>query len=126
MEAYLKRVKFEKRLKKLEKKLENKTAVVYAAGSLFKTALKNYDLSKLNIVGISDAKYNESQNGQEDLGFKIIHHTQISQFAPDYVLIGNLNFFNVMKSMYDNIFKGTKTKVIPLVDKPFWEIWGEI
>ena len=47
---YLQRVKFDKQIKKLTKKLKDKTVVIYGTGLLFQEVLKNYDLSGLNII----------------------------------------------------------------------------
>lgn len=123
---YLKSVKFEKNLNKLNKKLKNKTVVVYGTGILFQKILKNFDLSKLNIIGISDRKYLEADEGREELGYKIIPLNKIVEYKPDYVLVATLKFISIMDDFRNNIFKNSKTKILPLVDKPFLTLLKEI
>ena len=48
--------------KKLNKKLKGKTIVIYGSGLLFQKVLSNYDLSELNIIGISDRKFSHFIN----------------------------------------------------------------
>ncbi len=123
---YLKSVKFKKYLNKLNKKLKNKTIVVYGTGILFQKILKHYDLSKLNIIGISDRKYVESDEGREELGYKIIPLDKITEYKPDYVLVATLKFISIMDDFRNNIFKNSGTKILPLVDKPFLTLLKEI
>ena len=123
---YLKKAGFDKQLKKLNKKLKNKTVVIYGAGILFKKVQKNYDLSNLNIIGISDRKYMTSPEGETDLGYRVISPDKITEYNPDYVLISTLKFLEILKDFRENTFKGTKTKVLPLIDKPFFTLLKEV
>lgn len=123
---YLKSVHFDKQLKKLNKKLKNKSVVIYGTGILFQKLKDNYDLSNLNIIGVSDRKFTEEQEGQEFLGYKIIPLDKIADYKPDYVLIATLKFLGIMDDFKNNVFRGTKIKVLPLVDKPFMTLLKEI
>ena len=123
---YLKSVHFDKQLKKLNKKLKNKSVVIYGTGILFQKLKENYDLSNLNIIGVSDRKFTEEQEGQETLGYKIIPLDKIVEYKPDYVLIATLKFLGIMDDFKNNVFRGTKIKVLPLVDKPFITLLKEI
>ena len=123
---YLNSVKFDKQLKKLNKKLKGKTIVIYGTGILFQKILKHYDLSKLNIIGVSDRRFSLEQNGDNCLGFKIIPLERINDYEPDYVLIATLKFLSILDNFRTVIFKNTKTKVLPLVDKPFLTLLKEI
>ena len=111
---------------KLNKKLKGKTIVIYGSGLLFQKVLSNYDLSELNIIGISDRKYIEDDEGKKDLGYPIVPLTKIVDYKPDYVLISTLKFLEIMDNFIHKDFKGTKIKVLPLVDKPFWKMIKEI
>lgn len=123
---YLKSVKFEKNLNKLNKKLKNKTVVIYGTGILFQKILKNFDLSKLNIIGISDRKYLEADEGREELGYKIIPLDKIVEYKPDYILVATLKFLSIIDDFQNNLFKGKGIKILPLVDKPFLTLLKEI
>ena len=123
---YIKDVNFDKQLKKLNKKLKNKTIVIYGSGLLFKTIQANYDISNLNIIGISDRKYLIHEEGEKDCGFPIIPLSKIVDYKPDYVLIATLKFLEIMDNFIHEDFRGTKIKVLPLVDKPLWKMIKEI
>lgn len=123
---YLKSVKFEKQLEKLKKKLKNKTVVIYGTGLLFQRIKENYDLSDLNIIGVSDLKYTEDQEGTEAFGYKVIPLDKIAEYKPDYILISTVKFLGIMKNFCTNVFKGMNIKILPLVDKPFLTLLKEI
>lgn len=123
---FLEQVNFEKQLKKLNKKLKNKKIIVYGTGLLFQTILQNFDLSNLNIIGISDRKYVDNDEGKEEFGYKVILLSKIVDYKPDYVLIGALKFLPIMENFVNNLFKNTKIKTLPLVDKPFITLLKEI
>ena len=55
--AYLEKVKFDIWLKKIIKRAQNKQVIIYGIGNLFQYIYEHYDLSKLNIIGLSDIKF---------------------------------------------------------------------
>ena len=123
----LKKYKFEKQLKKLDKKLKDKTVLIYGAGIFFKKIKDNYDLSNLNIIGISDKKFQLEQEGQEEYGIKIVPYDKIWEVNPDVILIATLNTFNIYRSLKKQIkTRNLETKVLPLVDKPFFDLLAEV
>ena len=117
--------KFQKRLEKLNKKLKNKKILIYGTGMFFKKIKNNYDLSNLNIVAVSDKKYALNEKGSLDMGYEIVPFDDIVEYNPDYILIATLNVFEIFTCL-KKITKGTKIKVAPLVDKPFWDLLKEI
>lgn len=119
-------VKFEKQLKKLNKKLKNKTVIIYGAGTFFEKALKNYDLSNLNIIGISDSKFAPQEEGEIYLGYKVIPINKIAEYKPDYVLIATLKFMNILNNFRNETFQKTKIKILPLVDRPLLDLVKEL
>ena len=122
----LKKYKFDKQLKKHNKKLKNKTIIIYGTGLFFQKIIENYDLSGLNIIGVSDRKYTSEEEGKEVFGYKIVPLDKIIDYKPDYVLISTLKFLGIMDDFKNNVFRGTKIKVLPLVDKPFLTLLKEI
>ena len=122
----LKKYKFDKQLKKYNKKLKNKTIIIYGTGLFFQKIIENYDLSGLNIIGVSDRKYTSEEEGKEVFGYKIVPLDKIIDYKPDYVLISTLKFLGIMDDFKNNVFRGTKIKVLPLVDKPFLTLLKEI
>ena len=123
---YLEKNNFKKHLKNINKKLQNKSIVIYGAGILFEVIKNNYDLAGLNIIGISDRKFDENQEGHDFLGYKIIPFAKIASLNPDYVLVSVLKSLDIVEDFEENDFKGTKIKVRPLVKTSFVEILKEI
>ena len=123
---FLKSVNFDKQLKKINKKTKNKTIVIYGTGLLFQKILENYDLSGLNIIGVSDMKFTLEKEGEDCLGYKIIPLEKIADYKPDYILIATLKFLGILNNFRNNLFKKTNIKVLPLVDKPFLSLLKEI
>ena len=125
---YLKKYNFEKQFEKLKNKLKNKTIVIYGAGVFFQLINEYYDLSKLNILAISDKKYIDHEENEQFLGYKVIAPNEIKNLQPDYVLVATKNFINIIEDLYYNELNRTKIKITPLVKKPFSmllkEIWG--
>ena len=117
---HLEKNKFNKTYPKLVKKLSGKSVVIYGTGKFFRFIKENYDLSGLNIIGVSDGKYIEDQEGQEDLGYKIIPKTKIKSYKPDVVLITMQEYFVMLEDFSVYYFKNTGIKVYPLVKQSLW------
>lgn len=126
LKTHLEKIKFEKYLNKLNKKLKNKTVIVYGTGSLFCYIKEHYDLSKLNIIGISDMKFSIEQEGGDFLGYKIIPKDKMPDYKPDVVLVATLEYVGIITNFEINIFDKTKTKVYPLARVPLWDLIKEI
>ena len=124
--THLEKIKFEKYLNKLNKKLKNKTSIIYGIGSFFKHINENYDLSKLNIVGISDMKFNNDDEGKDFLGYKIIPKNNIKEYKPDYVIVAALKYIPIIEDFEINYFDKTKIKVLPLARIPLFDLIKEI
>ena len=118
---YLKKIKFEKRLKQLEKKLKNKKIVIYGAGAFFQDLCKCYDLKNLNIVAISDRSFNKKGTF---LNFTSCPVSEIMSFSPDYILVGTINFVNIIEGLEQQFDKNVKIK--PLIKKPLVDLLKEI
>ena len=97
LEEYLKKHHFNKYFEKLTKKLKNKRAIVYGTGSMFEFIKENYDLTLLNIIGISDSKYKRNDEGKEYLGYKIIPIDKIEDYEFDVLIISIQEYFKALK-----------------------------
>ncbi len=124
---YLEKINFEKHIKRLEKKLKNKKVLIYGTGNLFQYIYENYDLSKINIIGISDKKY-ESCPCDEFFKdkFTICAPDKINELNPDYILVGTLYFVKIIDILENQVVKNKKIKIKPLLNKPFIEIFNEV
>lgn len=125
---YLYKHKFDKTLPKLVKKLDGKSVVIYGAGVFFELIKKYFDLSGLNIVGVSDRRFENHEENEEWQGYKVYSPEEIKELKPDYVLVATKFYINIIEDLYYNTLKGTKIKIKPLLKKSFWilikEIWG--
>lgn len=126
IEEHLKTCKFDNHFKKLTKKLKDKTILIYGAGTLFQHIQKNYDLTRLNIIAISDGKYLPEQKGQKDLGYTIIPKDDLESFNADIVLLGLQNYVEVLCDFASGIYKNKNTKILPLVKIPTWKLLKDI
>ena len=115
---YLKSNNFDKQFEKLTKKLQNKTIIIYGAGKMFQEIQKNYDLSKLNIVGFMDRKYLPEDTDDLAFGYNIIPYSQINDIKSDVILISAQKYQSIL-----NMFKKLYPKKIVLpfvpVSQPF-------
>ena len=80
----LKEADFQSKLDELGAKYKNKKVLIYGAGSLFHIANENFNIDKLNIIGVSDKKFKEVQTYKE---FEAFPPENISELNPDIVLI---------------------------------------
>ncbi len=124
---YLISFKFDKHLKKLTKKLKNKSVILYGAGSFLEVINKYFDLSGLNIIGISDKRFDKEGNTEDTfLGYKTIKPNEIKDLKPDYVLVATKFFINIIEDLNLNTLSDTNIKIRPLIKKPFFTLLKEI
>lgn len=125
-EAFLKFSKeqnFQKRIDNLAKKYKGKKIVFYGAGLFSDVICENFDISKLNIIGVSDLKYEKMNEITENYkSFPMIKPSEITKYKPDVVLILLQEYFraenyfkkelipNKGKFKYESLFK------IPIFD----------
>ena len=121
LEEHLKFCDFDKYYKKLVKKLKGKSILIYGTGLMFQHIQKNYDLSQLNIIAVSDGKYLLEQEGQEDLSYKIVPKEKLKDFEVDVVLLGLQNYISVLCDFSSTVYKNKKTKILPLVRISLWK-----
>ncbi len=117
----LKKVKFEKQLKKLGNKLKNKKSVIYGAGKFFVYIKEHFGLENLDIIGICDKSFDEYDT--DFCGYKKIPAGEIADSGADCVIVATYKYLDIM---YDLQRRLPGLKVIPLVDRPFFELLKEI
>lgn len=61
---YLAKKKAQKQIDKIAKQYENKKIILYGAGLFVGDLLRNYDFSKLNIIGVADKKFQDNCEGE--------------------------------------------------------------
>jgi len=103
---YLNKKNLQKHINTLAKKYKNKKILIYGAGMFFDVISENFDISKLNIVAISDIKFNEETIYK---GIKIVSPDKIKDLNFDAIIISN---FAVRK-----IKNSVKSQIVPLCGK---------
>lgn len=87
------------RLDYLAQKFRNKKVVIYGAGEFFSYINKHFDLSKINIIGITDKKFTLSDEGSLFEGYKIIPTEKLNSYAPDCLLISLKKAYSLENSI---------------------------
>ena len=121
---YLQKMNFSKNYQKLVKKLKNKSIVIYGAGIVFDVINKYYDLSKLNIIGIADSKFNFHEPDETYCNYKVYSQEELSKLHPDYILVATKFYIRIIDNLYYNL-PDKKTKIIGIIKKPFWTMIHE-
>lgn len=126
MEKYLEKCNFEKYYEKLIKKFAGKKIAIYGTGILFQLVNKKYDLSKLNIIAITDKKYSDGQK-ETDFGYKVIKKEELETLDYDVLFIGVQRYNTILNEFASKTLKHKKIKILPLVKKPLLmslkELW---
>ena len=60
---YLEKKKAQTQIDKFAKKYEGKKVILYGAGYFASDLMRNYDFSKLNIIGVADMKFQGNTEG---------------------------------------------------------------
>ncbi len=126
LDLFIAENKFEKRLKNLKKRLKNKKVIIYGTGTLFQKIIAKYDFSFVNIIGVSDLKYNEKHRNTRDFGCNVVLKEEIAQYNPDYVIVAMQNYASIIEDFVCDTFKGKKIKVIPLVSVSIFRLLKKI
>lgn len=113
LKSYLEDNNAQKQISKLAKKCKNKKVVFYGAGDFFYTIKDNYDLSGLNVVGISDLKFNtnKSENKTE---YRALAPDELKTEDYDAIVITLLNDLQILKVLENQILKGTKNENVDI------------
>lgn len=100
---------FQNKLDNIAKKYKNKKVILYGTGKVCDLILRNFDISKINIVAVSDRKYTDETQIYE--GFKTIPPEKIAENKPDIVLITLQDYLIAGDYFEDKLFKnGQKFK----------------
>ena len=84
--GYFKSVHAQRQINKLARKYKNKKIVIYGAGEYFQILKNNFDLSKLNIVGIADKKF-ETLKDSNPTSYLALAPEELKDFDLDVILV---------------------------------------
>ena len=122
---YLKKYNAQKKINKLVQLYKNKKIAIYGAGQFARTIFENYDLSKLNIVGIADLKFEDPQN-RDFFGLNCIEPKMLGTIDCDIILIANYDYDRFLTILDDHILYLTKNDSVtvrPLIKLNFRDIF---
>lgn len=108
---FLEQNNFSKRLINIKKRLKNKRVLIYGTGLLFKYINEHYDLSDLNIIGVTDRKYLDNERGNIDFGYNIVPYNDFMFCEFDYLFLTVKESEN-LKQYLSKIIPASK--IIPL------------
>ena len=109
--TYFKEVNAQKQINKLARKYKNKKIVIYGAGEYFRILKENYDLSKLNIVGIADKKFETNKDANIGTGMRI--EITLNGESVQYIVVvkGDINGDGLANSLDSILIKAIRNEV---------------
>ena len=121
---YLEELNAQEKINKLAKLYKNKKFAIYGAGQYCTVIFENYDMSKLNIVAISDRKFNDISK-RNFFGLNCISPFELPKVDFDVLLVANLDYYNFSRMIDREILYGTKkanVEMRPLIKIDFLDL----
>jgi len=124
---YLEKKKAQKAIDKVAKKYKDKKVVLYGAGFFASDLLRNYDLSKLNIIAVADMKFQDDTEG-DYYGYKKVGPYDLLEMDFDLLLITTWDDEPVKDFFADDLFEGEEVnfKVQTLIRMNLWDYIKQI
>ena len=124
-DEYIEKYEAQKKIDKLARRYKNKRIVLYGAGQFANAIFQNCDLSKLNIIAISDRKFDEEEN-RNFYNLNCIPPKEIGNIDCDVILISNFDYGRFLTLLDDHLLYGTKNasiEVRPLIRLGFRDLF---
>ena len=117
LKKYLKLNNAQKQLDNFAKKYKNKKIVIYGAGNYFQLIEENYDLSQINIVGITDLKFASDKN-LNTTKYLPLAPNELKDYDYDIIAMALINDLDIMSIVDEKILKGSPNEnkpILPLI-----------
>ncbi len=101
---YFYSIDLQNKIDQLSKKYKNKKIFIYGAGIIAKCVLENFDLSRLNIIGICDRKFKDNEK-EKFYQYETYSYEQIKQLDVEVCLLLILNVKEIKKQDKSNNIK---------------------
>lgn len=114
---FYKQINSQKQINALAKKYKNKKIIFYGAGIMSKILFENFDLSKLNIIKICDAKY-EKNSSELFFSYPVISPDELKNEDYDIIFVNLKNYERIINNIQYRIIINTKNEdkeVVPLL-----------
>ena len=123
---YLFKYKFDKTLPKLVKDMKGKKVVFYGAGVFLELINKYFDLSGLDVIGVTDKRFDKHEPGEKFLGWNVYSIEETAEIKPDCILISTKLYVDLVRILRSGALKDIKLR--PLLKKSLYalmkEAWG--
>ena len=119
---YFNKVNAQKQINNLAKKFKNKKIVVYGAGEYFKILYEKFNLSKLNIVAISDKKF-ETNKATNFTNYVALAPNELKEYDFDVILVALYDDVSLLDYLEYELLMGTINegkKVTSFIEPTFW------
>ena len=119
------KIDIQKKINKLADKYKNKKIVLYGAGQFAYDIFQNYDLSRLNIIAITDKKF-EKENDSEFFNLKCVKPNELQDMDYDIILISDTEYKTSVDILDGQVLYGTKKagiEIRPLISLTFRDIF---
>ena len=102
----------DKQFEKLKRKYKDKKIILYGVGKYFQEIKASFDLSSLNIIAVSDKKYEdlEELTYDDSVGYNAISPRKIFDLKPDIVFLTVVEDFYVEQYFCEELFIEQKQK----------------
>lgn len=106
---YLGKKKTQKVIDKFAKDFENKKIILYGTDLFTGDLFRNYDLSRLNIIGVSDNSFKDNCEG-EYYGYKKLSPPDLLENDFDLLLITAYDDLEIKDFLKNDLFQGEEIK----------------
>lgn len=120
--SYFKSVHAQRQINKLARKFKNKKVIIYGAGEYYQILQNNFDLSKLNIVGISDKKFETSKDSNPS-PYKPFEPEELKYADFDLILVALYDDTSLCDYLEYELLINTKNEgklVRSIIEPTFW------
>ncbi len=106
---YYNQINSQKQINKLAGKYKNKKIILYGAGIMSKILFENFDLSKLNIVKICDAKYPKNSD-ETFFSYPVISPEELKNEDYDIIFVNLKDYERIINNIKYRIIINTKNE----------------
>ena len=124
---YLEKKKAQNTIDKFAKQFDNKKVILYGAGLFSGELLRNYDFSKLNIIGVADKKFQDNCEG-DFYGYKKFGPYDLLETDFDLLLITTYDDTYIKDYFSRDLLQGenVKFKIKTLIQLNLFEYIKEV
>lgn len=118
---YFEREKAQKHIDRIARKYKNKKVILYGAGQYARALIRNYDISKINAIGIADRRF-ERPSTESFFGLKTFAPSELKKLDIDVIVLTVLEYDTLRNILKDLLYstKNEKIKITPMIKKSLW------